>query len=102
MFRVKGFVVNGIEDLLPIFNENAEVTAAALNILKKRVNKLNREMKVNDLVHLGLWFGLLGTLSVLSGALKQMDIQKRRIDLLEDEIEDLNAEIYTKDKDEEM
>lgn len=102
MFRVKGFVVNGIEDLMPIFNENAEVTATALNILKKRVGKLNREMKVNDLVHLGLWLGLVGTLSVLSGALKQMDIQKRRIDLLEDEIEDLNNEIYTKDKDEEM
>lgn len=102
MFRVKGFVVNGIEDLLPIFNENAEVTATALNIIGKRVSKLSRKMKLNDLVDIGLWLSLCGTVYIVGGMLKQIDIQKRRIDLLEDEIEDLNAEIYTKDKDEEM
>lgn len=103
MFKVKGFVVNGIEDLLPIFNENAEVTATALNILGKRVSKLNREMKMNNLTGLALWLSLFGVISVTGGMLKQMDIQRQRIDILEGLVKDTqNTVINTENKDEEM
>ena len=102
MFKVKGFVVNSIEDLLPIFNENAEVTATALNILGKRFNKIHRQMKMNNLMDLALWISLLGTVSVVGSMLKQIDIQKQQIEVLTADVRDLNNEIYNKDKDEEM
>ena len=107
MFKVKGFVVNGIEDLLPIFNENAEVTATALNILGKSYSKLNRKMKMNNLMDLALWISLLGTVSVVGSMLKQMDVQRQRIDILEGLVKDTKDTVYntvinTKDKDEEM
>ena len=102
MFKVKGFVVNSIEDLLPIFNENAEVTATALNILGKRFNKIHRQMKMNNLMDLALWISLLGTVSVVGSMLKQMDVQKQQLDVITADVRDLNNEIYNKDKDEEM
>lgn len=102
MFKVKSYVVNTVEDLLPIFNENAEVTATALNILGKRFNKINRQMKMNNLMDLALWISLLGTVSVVGSMLKQMDIQKQQIEVLTADVRDLNNEIYNKDKDEEM
>lgn len=103
MFKVKGFVVNGIEDLFPIFNENAEVTATALNILGKRVSKLNREMKMSNLTGLALWLSLFGVISVTGGMLKQMDIQRQRIDILEGLVKDTQNTVYnTENKDEEM
>ena len=102
MFKVKGFVVNSIEDLLPIFNENAEVTATALNILGKRFNKIHRQMKMNNLMDFALWISLLGTVSVVGSMLKQMDVQKQQLDVITADVRDLNNEIYNKDKDEEM
>ncbi len=107
MFRVKGYVVNTVEDLLPIFNENAEVTATALNILGKRFNKIHRQMKMNNLMDLALWISLLGTVSVVGSMLKQMDIQRQRIDILEGLVKDTQNTVYntvinTEDKDEEM
>lgn len=104
MFKVKGFVVNSIEDLLPIFNENAEVTATALNILGKSYSKLNRKMKINSLTDFWLFVGLFWMGSLVGGQLKQqMDIQRQRIDILEGLIKDTqNDAINTKDKDEEM
>lgn len=104
MYRTKGnFVINTVEDLLPIFNENTEMTVSALNILEKKVCKLSRKMKMNNLTVLALWLGLFGALSATSCILKQMDIQHQRIDILEDLIKDTkNTVINTKDKDEEM
>lgn len=107
MFRVKGYVVNTVEDLLPIFNENAEVTATALNILGKRFNKIHRQMKMNNLMDLALWISLLGTVSVVGSMLKQMDIQRQRIDILEGLVKDTQNTVYNtvinnKDKDEGM
>lgn len=107
MFKVKGFVVNSIEDLLPIFNENAEVTATALNILGKQVSKLNRQMKINRLTDFWLFVCLFWMGSLVGGQLKQMDIQRQRIDILEGLVKDTKDTVYntvinTKDKDEEM
>lgn len=103
MFTIREHLVNNIDDLLPIFNANANVTATTLDMLCKSVHKLNRKMKMNNLMDLALWISLLGTVSVVGGMLKQMDIQKQRIDLLESEIQDLNSAVYNnKDKDEGM
>ena len=108
MYRTEGnFVVNTIEDLLPILNENTEITVSALNILEKKVCKLSRKIKMNNLTGLGLWLGLFGVISVTCGMLKQMDIQSQRIDILEGLVEDTqntvcNTVINTEDKDEEM
>ena len=108
MYRTEGnFVVNTIEDLLPILNENTEMTVSALNILEKKVCKLSRKMKMNNLTGLALWLGLFGALSVTGGMLKQMVIQRQRIDILEGLVKDTkntvcNTVINTKDKDEEM
>ena len=108
MYRTKGsFAINTVEDLLPIFNENTEMTVSALNILEKKVCKLSRKMKMNNLTGLALWFGLFGALSVTVGMLKQMDIQRQRIDILDGLVKDTkntvhNTVINTKDKDEEM
>lgn len=86
MYKVDGnTVINTVEDLLPVFNNNTEMTVAALNILEKKVGKLSRKMKVTG------------------GMLKQMDIQRQRIDILEGLVKDThNTAINTKDKDEEM
>lgn len=108
MYRTKGnFAINTVEDLLPIFNENTEMTVSALNILEKKVCKLSRKMKMNNLTGLALWLGLFGVISVTGSMLKQMDIQRQRIDILEGLVEDTqntvcNTVINTKDKDEEM
>ena len=108
MYRTEGnFVINTVEDLLPIFNENTEMTVSALNILEKKVYKLSRKIKMNKLTGLALWLGLFGALSATSCILKQMDIQRQRIDILEGIIKDTkntvcNTVINTKDKDEEM
>lgn len=104
MYRTEGnFVINTVEDLLPIFNENTEVTVTALNILEKKVGKLSRKMKMNNLTGLALWLGLFGVLSATSCMLKQMDIQRQRIDILEGLVKDTqNTVINTEDKDEEM
>lgn len=108
MYRTKGnFVINTVEDLLPIFNENTEMTVSALNLLEKKVYKLSRKMKMNNLTGLALWLGLFGVISVTGGMLKQMDIQRQRIDILEGLVKDTkntvcNTVINTKDKDEEM
>lgn len=108
MYRTKGnFAINTVEDLLPIFNENTEMTVSALNILEKKVCKLSRKMKMNNLTGLALWLGLFGVISVTGSMLKQMDIQLQRIDILEGLVEDTqntvcNTVINTKDKDEEM
>lgn len=102
MFTIREHVVNNIDDLLPIFNANANVTATTLDMLCKSIHKLNRKMKMNNLTDFAICLCLFGTVSVVGGMLKQIDIQKQRIDLLEGEIQDLNNKIYTKDKDEEM
>lgn len=104
MYRTEGnFVINTVEDLLPIFNKNTEMTVSALNILEKKVCKLSRKMKMNNLTGLALWLVLFGSLSATSCILKQMDIQLQRIDILEGLVKDTkNTVINTKDKDEEM
>lgn len=108
MYRTKGnFVINTVEDLLPIFNENTEMTVSALNLLEKKVCKLSRKMKMNNLTGLALWLGLFGVISVTGGMLKQIDIQRQRIDILDGLVKDTkntvcNTVINTKDKDEEM
>lgn len=104
MYRTKGnFAINTVEDLLSIFNENTEMTVSALNILEKKVCKLSRKIKMNNLTGLALWLGLFGVISVTGGMLKQMDIQRQRIDILEGLVKDTqNTAINTEDKDEEM
>lgn len=108
MYKIRGnVVINTVEDLLPIFNENTEMTVSALNILEKKVGKLSRKMKMNNLTGLALWLCLFGALSVTGGMLKQMDIQSQRIDILEGLVKDTqntvcNTVINTEDKDEEM
>lgn len=104
MYKIDGStVINTVEDLLPVFNNNTEMTVAALNILEKKVGKLSRKMKMNNLTGLALWFSLFGIISVTGGMLKQMDIQRQRIDILEGLVKDTqNAVINTEDKDEEM
>lgn len=104
MYKIDGnTVINTVEDLLPVFNSNTEVTVTALNILEKKVGKLSRKMKMNNLTGLALWIGLFGVISVTGGMLKQMDIQHQRIDILEELVKDTqNTVINTEDKDEEM
>ena len=104
MYKIDGnTVINTVEDLLPVFNNNTEMTVAALNILEKKVGKLSRKMKMNNLTGLALWIGLFGVISVTGGMLKQMDIQRQRIDILEGLVEDAhNTVINTENKDEEM
>ena len=108
MYKVDGnTVINTVEDLLPVFNNNTEMTVAALNILEKKVGKLSRKMKMNNLTGLALWIGLFGVISVTGGMLKQMDIQRQRIDILEGLVKDTQNTVYntainTENKDEEM
>ena len=108
MYKIDGnTVINTVEDLLPVFNNNTEMTVAALNILEKKVGKLGRKMKMNTLTGLALWLGLFGVISVTGGMLKQMDIQRQRIDILEGLVKDTQNTVYntainTENKDEEM
>lgn len=108
MYKVDGStVINTVEDLLPVFNNNTEMTVTALNILEKKVGKLSRKMKMNNLTGLALWLGLFGVISVTGGMLKQMDIQRQRIDILEGLVKDTQNTVYntainTENKDEEM
>lgn len=104
MYKIDGStVINTVEDLLPVFNNNTEMTVTALNILEKKVGKLSRKMKMNNLTSLALWFGLFGVISVTGSMLKQMDIQRQQIDILEGLVKDTqNTVINTEDKDEEM
>ena len=108
MYKVDGnTVINTVEDLLPVFNNNTEMTVVALNILEKKVGKLGRKMKMNNLTGLALWIGLFGVISVTGGMLRQMDIQRQRIDILEGLAKDTQNTVYnnvinTEDKDEEM
>lgn len=108
MYKIDGnTVINTVEDLLSVFNNNTEVTVTALNILEKKVGKLSRKMKMNNLTGLALWLGLFGVISVTGGMLKQMDIQRQRIDILEGLVKDTRNTVYnnvinTENKDEEM
>lgn len=108
MYKIDGStVINTVEDLLPVFNNNTEMTVTALNILEKKVGKLSRKMKMNSLTDLALWIGLFGVISVTGGMLKQMDIQRQRIDILEGLVKDTQNTVYntainTENKDEEM
>ena len=109
MYKIDGStVINTVADLLPVFNNNTEMTVTALNILEKKVGKLSRKMKMNNLTSLALWLGLFGALSATSCMLKQMmDIQSQRIDILEVLVKDTknnvcNTVINTENKDEEM
>lgn len=108
MYKIGGNVaIDTIDELLPVFNKNTEVTAKALNILEKKVGKLGRKMKMNNLTGLALWLGLFGVISVTGGMLKQMDIQRQRIDILEGLVKDARNTVYnnvinTENKDEEM
>lgn len=108
MYKIVGNVaIDTIDELLPVFNKNTEVTAKALNILEKKVGKLSRKMKMNNLTGLALWLGLFGIISVTGGMLKQMDIQRQRIDILEGLVKDTQNTVYntainTENKDEEM
>lgn len=108
MYKIDGItVINTVEDLLPVFNNNTEMTVTALNILEKKVGKLSRKMKMNNLTGLALWIGLFGVISVTGGMLKQMDIQRQRIDILEGLVKDTRNTVYnnvinTENKDEEM
>lgn len=108
MYKIDGnTVINTVEDLLPVFNNNTEMTVAALNILEKKVGKLGRKMKMNNLTDLAFWIGLFGVISVTGGMLRQMDIQRQRIDILEGLVKDTRNMVYnnvinTENKDEEM
>lgn len=108
MYKIGGNVaIDTIDELLPVFNKNTEVTAKALNILEKKVGKLSRKMKMNNLTDLALWIGLFGVISVTGGMLKKMDIQRQRIDILEGLVKDTRNTVYnnvinTENKDEEM
>ena len=108
MYKIGGNVaIDTIDELLPVFNKNTEVTAKALNILEKKVGKLGRKMKMKNLTGLALWLGLFGVISVTGGMLKQMDIQRQRIDILEGLVKDTQNTVYntainTENKDEEM
>lgn len=108
MYKIGGNVaIDTIDELLPVFNNNTEVTVTALNILEKKVSKLSRKMKMNSLTDLALWIGLFGVISVTGGILKQMDIQRQRIDILEGLVKDTQNTVYntvinTENKDEEM
>lgn len=108
MYKIGGNVaIDTIDELLPVFNKNTEVTAKALNILEKKVSKLSRKMKMNNLTGLALWLGLFWVISVTGGMIKQMDIQRQRIDILEGLVKDTQNTVYntainTEDKDEEM
>lgn len=108
MYKIEGNVaIDTIDELLPVFNNNTEVTVTALNILEKKVGKLSRKMKMNSLTDLALWIGLFGVISVTGGILKQMDIQRQRIDILEGLVKDTQNTVYnnvinTENKDEEM
>lgn len=108
MYKIGGNVaIDTIDELLPVFNKNTEVTAKALNILEKKVGKLGRKMKMNNLTGLALWLGLFGVISVTGGMLRQMDIQRQRIDILEGLVKDTRNTVYnnvinTENKDEEM
>lgn len=108
MYKIGGNVaIDTIDELLPVFNNNTEVTVTALNILDKKVGKLSRKMKMNSLTDLALWIGLFGVISVTGGILKQMDIQRQRIDILEGLVKDTQNTVYnnvinTENKDEEM
>lgn len=108
MYKIGGNVaIDTIDELLPVFNKNTEVTAKALNNLEKKVGKLGRKMKMNNLTGLALWLGLFGVISVTGGMLKQMDIQRQRIDILEGLVKDTRNTVYnnvinTENKDEEM
>lgn len=108
MYKIGGNVaIDTIDELLPVFNKNTEVTVAALNILEKKVGKLGRKMKMNNLTGLALWLGLFGVISVTGGMLRQMDIQRQRIDILEGLVKDTRNTVYnnvinTENKDEEM
>ena len=108
MYKIGGNVaIDTIDELLPVFNKNTEVTAKALNILEKKVGKLGRKMKMNNLTGLALWLGLFGVISVTGGMLKQMDIQRQRIDILEGLVKDTQNTVYNtainiENKDEEM
>ena len=108
MYKIGGNVaIVSIDELLPVFNNNTEVTVTALNILEKKVGKLSRKMKMNSLTDLALWIGLFGVISVTGGILKQMDIQRQRIDILEGLVKDTQNTVYnnvinTENKDEEM
>lgn len=108
MYKIDGStVINTVEDLLLVFNNNTEMTVTALNILEKKVGKLSRKMKMNSLTDLALWIGLFGVISVTGGMLKQMDIQRQRIDILEGLVKDTQNTVYntainTENKDEEM
>lgn len=108
MYKIGGNVaIDTVDELLPVFNKNTEVTAKALNILEKKVGKLGRKMKMNNLTGLALWLGLFGVISVTGGMLKQMDIQRQRIDILEGLVKDTQNTVYntainTENKDEEM
>lgn len=108
MYKIGGNVaIDTIDELLPVFNNNTEVTVTALNILEKKVGKLSRKMKMNSLTDLALWIGLFGVISVTGGILKQMDIQRQRIDILEGLVKDTQNTVYnniinTENKDEEM
>lgn len=108
MYKIGGNVaIDTIDELLPVFNKNTEVTAKALNILEKKVGKLSRKMKMNNLTDLALWIGLFGVISVTGGMLKQMDVQRQRIDILEGLVKDTRNTVYnnvinTENKDEEM
>ena len=108
MYKIGGNVaIDTIDELLPVFNNNTEVTVTALNILEKKVGKLSRKMKMNSLTDLALWIGLFGVILVTGGILKQMDIQRQRIDILEGLVKDTQNTVYnnvinTENKDEEM
>lgn len=108
MYKIDGStVINTVEDLLPVFNNNTEMTVTALNILEKKVGKLSRKMKMNNLTDLAFWIGLFGVISVTGGMLRQMDIQRQRIDILEGLVKDTRNTVYnnvinTENKDEEM
>ena len=108
MYKIGGNVaIDTIDELLPVLNNNTEVTVTALNILEKKVGKLSRKMKMNSLTDLALWIGLFGVISVTGGILKQMDIQRQRIDILEGLVKDTQNTVYnnvinTENKDEEM
>lgn len=93
--KIESVKVITVSELLPVFNNNTMETV-------KAIMKLNRQMKMNNLMDLALWISLLGTVSVVGSMLKQIDIQKQQIEVLTADVRDLHTVINTKDKDEEM
>ena len=105
--KIESIAITTVDELVPILNHNMEETVTGLMKLGKRCSKLERRMNAGNLIDFAICLCLFGVISVTGGMLKQMDIQRQRIDILEGLVKDTQNTVYntvinTKDKDEEM